>query len=147
MKATTRKHSAKRTFAGILAAITLATAAVPVAAQAGILTGITASAAYVEDGKIILDEDENMVKDITAKTIFKVLEEVPYCKFVVPALEELLDTYVGTVDPPQQKLDEINDKLDATIRKSGVTRFSVYLNRMIPSVEVNGRHVMLRKGQ
>ena len=118
MKATTtRKHSAKRTFAGVLAAITLATAAVPVAVQSGMMTGITASAAYVEDGKIILDEDENMVKDITAKTIFKVLEEVPYCKFVVPALEELLGTYVGTVDPTQQKLDEINTKLSTLFEK------------------------------
>ena len=42
-------------------------------------------------------------------------------------------------------LEEVNDKLEATIRQSGVTRFSVYLNRMIPSVQVNGRHVMLRK--
>lgn len=126
MKATTRKHSAKRTLAGVLAAITLATAAVPVAAQAGILTGITASAASVEDGKIILDEDENMVKNIAAKTIFKVLEEVPYCKFVVPALEELLDAYVGTVDPTQQKLDEINDKLD---------QLFVKLDKMQTSIE------------
>ena len=126
MKATTRKHSAKRTFAGILAAITLATAAVPVAVQSGMMTGITASAASVEDGKIILDEDENMVKNIAAKTIFKVLEEVPYCKFVVPALEELLDAYVGTVDPTQQKLDEINDKLD---------QLFVKLDKMQTSIE------------
>ena len=49
MKATTtKKNSAKRTLAGILATIALATAAVPTAAQAGILTpGITASAAVV----------------------------------------------------------------------------------------------------
>ena len=118
MKATTtRKHSAKRTFAGVLAAITLATAAVPVAAQAGILTGITASAAHVEDGKIILDEDENLVKDVTAKTIFKILEDVPCCKFIVPTLEGLLGTYVGTEDPTQLKLDEINDKLSALFEK------------------------------
>ena len=45
----------------------------------------------------------------------------------------------------KKELEEVNDRLDATIRKSGVTRFSVYLNRMIPSVQVNGRHVMLRK--
>ena len=122
MKATTRKHSAKRTFAGVLAAITLATAAVPVAAQAGILTGITASAASddsfrIEDGKIILDDDLNTMKDVTAKTIFKILEDVPYCKFVVPALEGLLDTYVGTEDPTQQKLDEINGKLSTLFEK------------------------------
>ncbi len=52
------------------------------------------------------------------------------------------DLYISTL---KKELEEMNDKLDATIRKSGVTRFSVYLNRMIPSVQVNGRHVMLRK--
>lgn len=52
------------------------------------------------------------------------------------------DIYITTL---KKELEEINDKLDATIRKSGVTRFSVYLNRMIPSVQVNGRHVMLRR--
>ena len=52
------------------------------------------------------------------------------------------DIYITTL---KKELEEVNDKLDATIRKSGVTRFSVYLNRMIPSVQVNGRHVMLRK--
>ena len=44
----------------------------------------------------------------------------------------------------KSELEEMNPNLDATIRKSGVTRFSVYLNRKIPSVEVNGRHVILR---
>ena len=52
------------------------------------------------------------------------------------------DMYMSTL---KKELEEVNDKLDATIRKSGVTRFSVYLNRMIPSVQVNGRHVMLRR--
>ena len=52
------------------------------------------------------------------------------------------DMYISTL---KKELEEVNSKLDATIRKSGVTRFSVYLNRMIPSVQVNGRHVMLRK--
>lgn len=52
------------------------------------------------------------------------------------------DMYITTL---RKELEEKNDNLENTIRKSGVTRFSVYLNRMIPSVEVNGRHVMLRK--
>lgn len=43
----------------------------------------------------------------------------------------------------KQELSDMNPNLDATIRKSGVTRFSVYLNRNIHSVEVNGRHVRL----
>lgn len=52
------------------------------------------------------------------------------------------DLYISTL---KKELEEVNSRLDATIRKSGVTRFSVYLNRMIPSVEVNGRHVTLKK--
>lgn len=42
------------------------------------------------------------------------------------------------------ELQNLIPNLDATIRKSGVTRFSVYLNRKIPSVEVNGQRVSLK---
>lgn len=52
------------------------------------------------------------------------------------------DMYLATL---QKELLELNPNLEASIRRSGVTRFSVYLNRMIGSVEVNGRHVMLKK--
>ncbi len=45
----------------------------------------------------------------------------------------------------KKELEALNPNLEATIRRSGVTRFSVYLNRKIASVEVNGRHVLLRK--
>ena len=45
----------------------------------------------------------------------------------------------------KEELQEAIPSLDATIRRSGVTRFSVYLNRNIHSVEVNGRHVTLLK--
>ncbi len=41
------------------------------------------------------------------------------------------------------ELEEMNPNLGASIRKSGVTRFSVYLNREIHSVEVNGSRVTL----
>lgn len=52
------------------------------------------------------------------------------------------DMYLATL---KKELLELNPNLEASIRRSGVTRFSVYLNRMIGSVEVNGRHVLLRK--
>ena len=45
----------------------------------------------------------------------------------------------------KQELRAINPNLDDTIRKSGVTRFNVYLNRNIHSVEVNGPTVTLLK--
>lgn len=45
----------------------------------------------------------------------------------------------------KNELQDLNPNLNATIRKSGVTRFSVYLNRNIHSVEVNGHHVTLLK--
>ncbi len=47
------------------------------------------------------------------------------------------------IDVLKQELQDMNPNLNATIRKSGVTRFSVYLNRMIHSVEVNGSRVTL----
>lgn len=43
----------------------------------------------------------------------------------------------------KQELSAVNPNLDDTIRKSGVTRFNVYLNRNIHSVEVNGPTVTL----
>ena len=46
----------------------------------------------------------------------------------------------------KRELEAVNPNLEATIQKSGVTRFSVYLNRMIPSVEVSGRYVSLKRG-
>ena len=52
------------------------------------------------------------------------------------------DMYMATL---KKELLELNPNLDASIRRSGVTRFSVYLHRMIGSVEVNGRHVLLKK--
>lgn len=55
------------------------------------------------------------------------------------------DTDDMNISQLKAELEEINPNLDATIQKSGVTRFSVYLNRKIPSVEVNGRHVTLKK--
>ena len=51
------------------------------------------------------------------------------------------DMYLATL---KKELLELNPNLEASIRRSGVTRFSVYLNRMIGSVEVNGRHVLLK---
>ena len=52
------------------------------------------------------------------------------------------DMYMTTL---KKELLELNPNLDASIRRCGVTRFSVYLHRMIGSVEVNGRHVLLKK--
>ena len=51
------------------------------------------------------------------------------------------DMYMATL---KKELLELNPNLEASIRRSGVTRFSVYLHRMIGSVEVNGRHVTLK---
>ncbi len=46
----------------------------------------------------------------------------------------------------KRELMEINPSLNATIKKSGVTRFSVYLKRKIHSLEVNGPRVRLLSG-
>ena len=47
---------------------------------------------------------------------------------------------IGTL---RAELTELNPNLDASIKKSGVTRFNVYLNRMIKSVEVSGSTVTM----
>ena len=52
------------------------------------------------------------------------------------------DMYLATL---KKELLELNPNLEASIRRIGVTRFSVYLHRMIGSVEVNGRHVTLKR--
>ncbi len=51
------------------------------------------------------------------------------------------DMYLSAL---KKELEKINPNLDATIKKSGVTRFSVYLNRNIHSLEVNGRYASLK---
>ena len=47
---------------------------------------------------------------------------------------------IGTL---RAELTELNPNLDASIKKSGVPRFNVYLNRMIKSVEVSGSTVTM----
>ena len=71
----------------------------------------------IENGRIILDDDMNKVKDISAKTIFAILDAVPGSKYFTPELEDLLDSYVGTADQTQLKLDEINGKLGILFEK------------------------------
>ena len=51
------------------------------------------------------------------------------------------DMYLSAL---KKELEKVNPNLDAAIRKSGVTRFSVYLNRNIKSLEVSGRYARLR---
>ena len=121
----------KRMIASMLAAVMVMTTAATMAASANtdavvnmntrtaMCTAADAGekSVRIEGGKIILDDDMNMVKDITAKTIFAILDGVPGSKFFTPALEGLLDSYVGTVDQTQLKLDEINNKLDTLFEK------------------------------
>ena len=70
-----------------------------------------------KNGKFILNDDMNLVKDIGAKTIFKILDDIPYTKYLTPALECLLDSFVGTEDPTMQQLDEINGKIDCLFNR------------------------------
>ena len=59
---TTKKNSAKRTLAGILATVALATAFIPAAASTG-FGGITASAGYVTDWSAEKDEIDDYFED------------------------------------------------------------------------------------
>lgn len=79
----------------------------------------SASTSFTDDTKITVDEDTKMIVDLTSKTLFTFINEcTPYGKFVTPALETLLGSFIGTPeDPTQKKLDEINDKLDKLFDK------------------------------
>ena len=81
----------------------------------------------VDGNKVIMDERLHAVTEMTAKTIFTVLNEcTPYGKFVTPALETLLGSLIGTPeDPTQQKLDEINDKIDQIFTKLDTVQSSL----------------------
>lgn len=79
----------------------------------------SANTGVIEETKITVDEDTKMIIDLTSKTLFAFLNEcTPYGKFVTPALETLLGSFIGTPeDPTQKKLDEINGKLDKLFDK------------------------------
>jgi len=79
----------------------------------------SASRSAIDDTKITVDEDTKLIVDLTSKTLFTFLNEcTPYGKFVTPALETLLGSFIDTPeDPTQKKLDEINDKLDKLFDK------------------------------
>ena len=119
----------KRTIASMLAAVMVMTTAATIGASANTDDVIkmntrsaisrSASTSFTEDTKITVDEDTKMIVDLTSKTLFTFINEcTPYGKFVTPALETLLGSFIGTPeDPTQKKLDEINDKLDKLFDK------------------------------
>lgn len=119
----------KRMIASMLAAVMVMTTAATIGASANTdavvnmntRTAISrsASTSFTEDTKITVDEDTKMIVDLTSKTLFTFINEcTPYGKFVTPALETLLGSFIDTPeDPTQKKLDEINDKLDRLFDK------------------------------
>ena len=119
----------KRMIASMLAAVMVMTTAATIGASANTDAVVnmntrsaisrSASTSFTEDTKITVDEDTKMIVDLTSKTLFTFINEcTPYGKFVTPALETLLGSFIGTPeDPTQKKLDEINDKLDKLFDK------------------------------
>lgn len=120
---TTKKTNGKvkRTFTAILAAVMMMSTAATFAASAAdtkAVVNMNTSSAMAASGNsfavVELDNDLLKVKDVTSKTLFKVLEEfTEYGKFFTPALSGILDMFIGgQPDPTQEKLDQINDKID-----------------------------------
>ena len=120
---TTKKTNGKikRTFTAILAAVMMMSTAATFAASAAdtqAVVNMNTSSAMAASGNsfavVELDNDLLKVKDVTSKTLFKVLEEfTEYGKFFTPALSGILDIFIGgQPDPTQEKLDQINDKID-----------------------------------
>ena len=120
---TTKKTNGKikRTLTAILAAVMMMSTAATFAASADntqAVVNMNTSSAMAASGNsfavVELDNDLLKVKDVTSKTLFKVLEEfTEYGKFYTPALSGILDIFIGgQPDPTQEKLDQINDKID-----------------------------------
>ena len=120
---TTKKTNGKikRTFTAILAAVMMMSTAATFAASAAdtqAVVKMNTSSAMAASGNsfavVELDDDLLKVKDVTSGTLFKVLEEcTEYGKFFTPALNGILDMFIGgQPDPTQEKLDQINDKID-----------------------------------
>ncbi|MBP3268225.1 MAG: hypothetical protein J6M07_07895, partial [Ruminococcus sp.] len=120
---TTKKTNGKikRTFTAALAAIMMMSTAATFAASAdntqavvnmNTNTAITTAGNYGSYVKV--DRELLTVKNVTSKTIFKVLEECTELgKFFTPALSGILDLFIGAKpDPTHEKLDQINDKID-----------------------------------
>ena len=120
---TTKKTNGKikRTFTAALAAIMMMSTAATLASSAdntqavvnmNTNTAITTAENYGSYVKV--DRELLTVKNVTSKTIFKVLEECTELgKFFTPALSSILDLFIGAKpDPTQEKLDKINDKID-----------------------------------
>ena len=120
---TTKKTNGKvkRTLTAALAAIMMMSTAATIAASAdntqavvnmNTNTAITTAENYGSYVKV--DRELLTVKNVTSKTIFKVLEEfTEYGKFFTPALSGILDLFIGAKpDPTQEKLDKINEKID-----------------------------------
>ncbi len=120
---TTKKTNGKikRTFTAILAAVMMMSTAATFAASAADTqavvnmntnTAITTAENYGSYVKV--DRELLTVKNVTSKTIFKVLEECTELgKFFTPALSSILDLFIGAKpDPTQEKLDKINEKID-----------------------------------
>ena len=123
MTNTTKKTNGKvkRTLTAALAAIMMMSTAATIAASADntqAVVNMNTSSAMAASGNSFavaeLDDDLLKVKDVTSETLFKVFEEfTEYGKFFTPALNGILDMFIGgQPDPTQEKLDQINDKID-----------------------------------
>ena len=118
-KKTSRRIS--RTFGALLAAVMMMSTAASFAASAAdtntvvkMNTAAAAAKANVLDPTFTLNGDLLKTKNVTTSTIFKVLEgTTEYGKYFTPALSFITDLVFGPQkDPTQQKLDDINDKID-----------------------------------
>ena len=123
-KTTTRKTTLRQKItAVILSAVTACSvstmAFTTTAFAAGKEPDVSLGLNITDSLKVSMDKDLLTAVNITSGIIFKVLEEcTPWGKFVTPALNVILGSVIGTPeDPTQQKLDEINDKLDKLFEK------------------------------
>ena len=90
-------------------------------------THLSAGTTLTDDLKVSLDRDLKYATKITSETILKVLSEAtPYGKYFAPALGGLLDAFIEKPEERmEQKLTEINDKVDKIFGKIDASEASI----------------------
>ena len=90
-------------------------------------THLSAGTKITDDIKVSLDRDLKYATKISSKTILKVLESVTaYGKYFTPALGGLLDAFIEKPEERiEQKLTEINDKIDKVFEKLDASEASI----------------------
>lgn len=123
-----KKNNLKtKIIAAVLSVITVCSVgAMTVTSASAAETHVSTGTTFVQDNKIVMNDDMEAITKITSATLLKVLEETPYGKFIAPVIGGLLDTFIeNTEDRIEKKVDELNDKVDKLFDKIDAAEASI----------------------